>query len=101
MTLERLIAICAALAVLALPAASFADHHKAGGEAAEHRSDKAAEKSNAQWDEDNDGRPEKDSGDDADADADVDGADADDDGEEKKAKKEKKGKKDKKSKSDD
>ena len=92
MTLIRWIAICTACAALVFPALSLADHHasgeeaaehhgeeaqehdgeeaaehhdnKAGGKAAEHRSDRAAEKSNAQWDEDNEGRPEKHHGDD-------------------------------------
>ena len=96
MALKRWIAILTALAVLALPTMSLADHHKAGGEAAEHRSDKAAEKSNAQWDENNADRPEKDHGD-------HDGEDSKDkkekkDNEDKKDKKEKKGKKDKKDK---
>jgi hypothetical protein len=71
MTLNRWIAIWTAFAVLAFPALSLADHHeageeaaaqhsdKAGGKAAEHRSEMADEKSNAQWDEDNEGRPEK------------------------------------------
>jgi hypothetical protein len=111
MTLKRLIAICAALAVLALPAVSLADHHKAdeeaaehrsekagekaGGEAAEHRSDMAAEKSNAQWDEGNEGRPEK-----SRAAEDGDG-DADENADEGKEKKDKEEKKDKGQKSDD
>ena len=59
MTLNRWIAILIAFAVLAFPTLSLADHHAAGEEASEHRSDKAAEKSNAQWDENNEGRPEK------------------------------------------
>jgi hypothetical protein len=59
MALNRWIAIVTALAVLVLPALSLADHHKAGGVAADHRSDRAAEKSNAQWDEDNEGKREK------------------------------------------
>lgn len=59
MTLNRWIAIWIAFAVLAFPTLSLADHHEAGEAAAEHRSDKAAEKSNAQWEEDNEGRPEK------------------------------------------
>ena len=63
MTLNRWIAILIAFAVLAFPTLSLADHHEAGEEAAEHRSDKAAEKSNAQWDEDNADRPEKGHGD--------------------------------------
>ena len=96
MALKRWIAILTALAVLALPALSLADHHKAGGEAAEHRSDKAAEKSNAQWDEDNAGQPEKDHGD-------HDHDDSKDENEkkdkkDKKDKNEEKGKKDKKDK---
>jgi len=104
MTMDRWIAIAAAFALLAFPTLSRADHHedrgmdkehhenKAGGVAAEHRSDKAAEKSNAQWDEDNEGRPEKPRG----------GDDADDDQAEmgKKAEKGKKDKMDKKDKKD-
>jgi hypothetical protein len=89
MTWNRWIAIAAASALLALPALSLANHHEAGEEAAEdrsdqageeaaeHRSDKAAEKSNAQWDEDNEGKDEKNKKD-------------------KKGKEDKKGKKDKK-----
>jgi hypothetical protein len=108
MTLIRWIAICTACAALVFPALSLADHHasgeeaaedhgeeaaehhdnKAGGKAAEHRSDRAAEKSNAQWDEDNEGRPEKHHGDD------------DDDAHEK-HKKDKKDKKDKSKKQKD
>jgi len=103
MTSKRWIAIWAAFALLAFPALSVADHHiageesaehpanKAGGKAAEHRSEKAAENSNAQWDEDNEGRPEKLRGDD-----DEDGhEDAEHEGKEKQDKKDKKGKKDK------
>jgi hypothetical protein len=86
MTLNRWIAVLAALAVLALPALSLADHHEAGGEAAEHRSDRAAEKSNAQWDPDNEGRPEKHHGDDGDEVSEKDKKD-------KKEKKDKKGSK--------
>ena len=103
MTLNRWIAIWTAFAVLAFPALSLANHHeageeaaehssdKAGGKAAEHRSDTAAERSNAQWDQDNEGRPEKLRGDDDE--------DGDKDEKDKKEKKEKKGKKDKKNKS--
>ena len=109
MTLKRWIAFCAALTLLALPAMSFANHHddgeesaehgsaKAGGKAAEHRSETADEHSNAQWDADNEGRPEKlrdaddEDGDDADAAA----------GKAEKEKKEKKGKQDKGQKSSD
>ena len=104
MTLNRWIAICTAFALMAFPSLSVAEHHeaaeeaveeaaeqhsnKAGGKAAEHRSDMAAEKSNAQWDQDNEGRPEKLRGDD------------DEDGEkDEKDKKEKKEKKSKKNKS--
>lgn len=87
MTLDRWIAIWTAFALLAFPALSRADHHQAGEVAEEHRSDKAAEKSNAQWDEDNEGRPEKVRKDD-------DEGDKDDD----KGRKDKKGKKDKKDK---
>jgi hypothetical protein len=87
MSLNRWIAICTAFAVLALPTLSLADHHKAGGEAEEHRSEKADENSNAQWDEDNEGRPEKDRGE-------GDDAGSEDDGKEKKEKKDKTDKKD-------
>ena len=110
MTLNRWIAIWTAFAVLAfLPALSVADHHEAGeeaaehrsdkagghagGKAAEHRSDRAAERSNAQWDEGNEGRPEKLRGDDDE--------DGDEDEKDKKEKKEKKGKKDKSKKQKD
>ena len=89
MTLKRWIAIWTAFAVLALPALSLADHHKAGGKAAEHRSDKAAEKSNAQWDEGNEGKPEKHRGD-------HDAEGSEDDAKDQKDKKHKKEKKDKK-----
>jgi hypothetical protein len=103
MTLNRWIAIWTAFAVLlAFPALSVADHHKAdeeaaehrsekaGGKAAEHRSEMAAEKSNAQWDEDNEGRPEKSRrGDDE---------DGDDDGKHKKENKHEKKQKEKKNK---
>jgi len=93
---DRWIAISIALLLWALPALALADHHEAGGVAEEHRSDKAAEKSNAQWDEDNDGRPEKVRGDDDDA---VDRDDrAEKDAKAKKDEKEKKGKKDEKGK---
>jgi hypothetical protein len=34
------------------PAVAYADHHEAGGKSAEKRSEKAAEKSNAQWSDD-------------------------------------------------
>jgi len=113
MTLKRMIAICAALALLALPAVSLANHHeddaehtehgnaKAGGKAAEHRSESAEDHSNAQWDEDNEGKPEKlrdaddEDGDDADDDADSDA------GKSKKEEKDKKGKQDKGQKSSD
>ena len=89
MSLDRWIAILTAFAVLSLPALSLADHHKEGGKAAEHRSEKAAENSNAQWDENNDGKPEKDHGDD-------DAEESEDDAKEAKGKKDKKAKKDKK-----
>ena len=97
MTPNRWIAIGTAFALLALPALSLADHHEAGeeaaehnpagGKAAEHRSEKAAEKSNAQWDEGNEGRPEKLRGDD--------GEDGDEDEKGKKGEKDKKGKSEK------
>jgi len=96
MTLNRWIAIWTAFAVLAFPALSLADHHESGeeavgqaggGKAPEHRSEKAAEKSNAQWDEGNEGRPEK-----------LRGADAEDGDEGEKDEKDKKGKKEKKDK---
>jgi hypothetical protein len=101
----RWIATCVAFAALVFPALSFADHHntgeesaqhpdnKAGGKAAEHRSEKAGEKSNAQWDEDNEGRPERVSGED-------DQAGDDDQDEPKKDEQEKQGKQDRKSKKD-
>ncbi len=107
MTLNRWIAIWTAFAVLlAFPALSVADHHKAGEEAAEHRSEKAggkaaehrsemaAEKSNAQWDEDNEGRPDKGRAH-HDHDGDHDGDEGDKGGKDKKEKKPKKEKKDK------
>ena len=43
--------IAAALLAFA-PAAALADHHEPGEHGAEHHSDKAAERSNAQWSED-------------------------------------------------
>jgi len=115
MTVIRWIATGAAFAALAFPALSFADHHnesedsaahqsdkaKAGGKAAEHRSETAAERSNAQWDEDNEGRPDKRvRGDDQDGEMDKARSDDDRDADEqdKQGQREKKGKKDKKSK---
>jgi len=56
---KRWMAIPLALALWAFPALARADHHEAGGVADEHRSDRAAERSNAQWDEDNEGKPDK------------------------------------------
>jgi hypothetical protein len=98
MTLDRWLAIPIAFAALAFPTLSLADHHNAGGKAEEHRSEKAAENSNAQWDEDNEGRPEKHRGEHDHEDHDHDDDDDDDDEgkKDKKDKKEKKGKKDKK-----
>jgi len=95
MTLDRWLAIPIAFAVLVFPTLSLADHHNAGGKAEEHRSEKAAENSNAQWDEDNEGRPEKRRGE-----HDQEGHDHDDGDEGKKDKKDMKGKKDMKHKKD-
>lgn len=38
--------------LLAIAPAALANHHEAGEKGAEHRSDKAADKSNAQWSDD-------------------------------------------------
>lgn len=105
MTRDRWIAIWIAFAVLAFPALSLADHHKAGGKAEEHRSEKAAENSNAQWDDDNDGRPDRfRRGDDDDGRPDRLRRDrddeADDDDKDKREKREKKNKKEEKGKKD-
>jgi Tfp pilus assembly protein PilN len=54
MTLNRWIAILAALAMLTLPTLSLADHHEAGEEAAEQDSEKAAEESDAEDSTDDD-----------------------------------------------
>ena len=89
MNLNGWIAIWAAFALLAMPALALDEHNNAGGEAEEHRSERAAERSNAQWDEDNEGRPEKR--------RDGDGEAEQEDGE-KKEKREKKEKKDEKEK---
>jgi hypothetical protein len=100
MTLDRWLAIPIAFAALAFPTLSLADHHSAGGKAEEHRSEKAAENSNAQWDEDNEGQPKKHrgkhdhEGDDHDDHGDHGDGDGDDEG--KKHKKDKKDKKHKK-----
>jgi hypothetical protein len=91
MTLDRWLAIPIAFAALAFPTLSLADHHNEGGKAEEHRSEKAAENSNAQWDEDNEGRPEK-----SREEHDHEDHDHGDDDEGKKHKKDKKEKKDKK-----
>ena len=78
--------------VISLPTVTLAEHHekkgKAGGQAAEHRSDRAADRSNAQWQEESEkghkhGKKDKDKK-----------------GKGKKEKKEKKGNKDKDRKAD-
>jgi hypothetical protein len=57
--LEKIsLTLLAAALVVLLPSVSLADHHKgkskgnAGGQAADHRGERAADQSNAQWQED-------------------------------------------------
>jgi hypothetical protein len=96
MTLDRWLAIPIAFAALAFPTLSLADHHNAGEEAEKHRSEKAAENSNAQWDTDDEGRLLKNREEHDHEEHDHDDGDGDDEG--KKHKKHKKDKKDKKDK---
>jgi hypothetical protein len=60
---SRIIAFAIAAALALLPASGLADSHEkksqAGGKAAEHRSERAAERSNAQWDTDSTKGPDR------------------------------------------